>query len=70
MPPDAENTAASFGAEALLVQQLAGRFDYAFSTISKENTRAFNAHTKDGWQVMGEDDHYHYVVLPVPPVRV
>ena len=50
----------------LLVQQLAGRFDYAFSTISKENTRAFNAHTKDGWQVMGEDDHYHYVVLPVP----
>jgi GNAT superfamily N-acetyltransferase len=51
-----------------LIKQLVGRYDYAFSTISKENPRAFKAHAKDGWQLFGEEEHYYYVVLPIPSV--
>lgn len=46
-----------------LVKQTMEKYDYLFSTISKENPRAFKAHTKDGWEVVGEDESTFHVVL-------
>ncbi len=35
-------------------------YEYFFSTISRENLRAFHAHAKDGWEVVSEDvDTFH-----------
>ncbi|MDO7886652.1 hypothetical protein [Hymenobacter cheonanensis] len=53
-----------------LLKQVAGRFDYLFATIAKENTKAFRAHTGDGWQVRGENNQLYYVVLPVSQLPV
>ncbi len=49
----------------LLLKQLLGQYDYIFSTISKENPRAFKAHSKDGWKVVLEDEQVYSVFLPV-----
>jgi GNAT superfamily N-acetyltransferase len=49
----------------LLIIHLQGQYDYLFGTISKENPRAFRAHTKDGWQVKHEDEQYWSVFYPV-----
>lgn len=48
-----------------LLAQVTSRYDYLFATISKENSKAFRAHTRDGWQVRGENELVYYVVLPV-----
>ncbi len=39
------------------------KYEYFFSTISKENLRAFNAHQKDGWQTISEDNETYHVIL-------
>lgn len=49
-----------------LVEHLKGRYDYLFGTILRENTRAFRAHTGDGWQIIDVDERMHYVLWPMP----
>jgi GNAT superfamily N-acetyltransferase len=51
---------------AHLVKHLTGRYDLLFATIPKDNTRAFRAHTGDGWQIIDEDERMHYVFWPMP----
>ncbi len=46
-----------------LTKILSSKYDYLFSTVSKKNIRVFNAHTKDGWQVVGEDQDTSHVIL-------
>jgi hypothetical protein len=46
-----------------LVKLMKDKYQYLFSTISKQNTRAFSAHTKDGWTVVDEDEDTHHVIL-------
>ncbi len=48
-----------------LVEHLTGRYDLLFATIPKENTRAFRAHTGDGWKIIDEDEKMHSVYWPV-----
>jgi hypothetical protein len=50
----------------LLVEHLTGRYDYLFATIPKENTRAYAAHTSDGWRVVDEDDFMYSVYWRMP----
>lgn len=51
---------------ARLVDHLTGRYDFLFATIPKDNTRAFHAHTGDGWQIIDVDERMHYVYWPMP----
>ena len=44
---------------------LRDRYQYFFTTISKENVRSFTSATKFGWSVVGGNDHYHYLTLVV-----
>ena len=44
---------------------LKDRFDYLFTTISKENVRSYHSATKFGWQVVGEHPEHYYLVLQV-----
>jgi|GEM_PF-3340446 len=44
---------------------LRDRYQYFFTTISKENIRSFTSATKFGWNLVGDDGHYHYLILPV-----
>ena len=44
---------------------LSDRFDYLFTTISKDNQRSFKSATNFGWQIVGENDEHYYLVLPV-----
>lgn len=46
-----------------LVESQRVKYDFFFSTISKENPRAFHAHAKDGWQVVGEDEDTFHAIL-------
>ena len=48
-----------------LTRSLKNKFDFLFSTISKENPRAFKGHTKDGWTVVDEDENVYSVILTV-----
>ncbi|MFT4247791.1 MAG: hypothetical protein QM581_07100 [Pseudomonas sp.] len=48
-----------------LTLALKNKFDFLFSTISKENPRAFKGHTKDGWIVVEEDENVYSVILKV-----
>jgi hypothetical protein len=48
-----------------LVKFVSEKYDFLFSTISKQNTRAFNAHTKDGWKVVSEDQDTNHVILDI-----
>lgn len=41
------------------------RYQYFFTTISKENIRSFTSATKFGWKLVGENEHYHYLILSV-----
>lgn len=41
------------------------RYQYFFTTISKSNQRSFASATKFGWQPVGENEHYHYLILVV-----
>lgn len=54
------------GIRPLMLQRLAqnvqGKFDYLFATIAKDNPRAFKAHTRDGWEVVDEDNILYFVV--------
>ena len=47
----------------LLCQQVISKYDYLYSSISKENYKAFQVHTKEGWFVVDENDNSHYVLL-------
>ncbi len=44
---------------------LRSRYQYFFTTISKENIRSFTSATKFGWKLVGENEHYHYLILTV-----
>lgn len=48
-----------------LVNNVKGQYDLLFATIAKENPRAFKAHTRDGWTVVGEEETLYYVVYKV-----
>ena len=50
---------------ANLKQNMQGKFDYFFATIAKDNPRAFTAHTRDGWEVIDENDNLFYVIFKV-----
>lgn len=41
------------------------RYQYFFTTISKNNQRSFASATKFGWQPVGENEHYYYLILVV-----
>lgn len=41
------------------------RYQYFFTTISKSNQRSFASATKFGWQLVGENEHYYYLILVV-----
>lgn len=44
---------------------LSDRFDYLFTTISKENVRSFKSATSFGWQVVGDSGEHYYLILKV-----
>ncbi|MBC7588901.1 MAG: hypothetical protein H7178_11150 [Chitinophagaceae bacterium] len=44
---------------------LKDRYQYFFTTISKENIRSFTSATKFGWKQVGENEHYYYLTLVV-----
>lgn len=44
---------------------LSDRFDYLFTTISKDNHRSFKSAINFGWQIVGENDEHYYLILPV-----
>lgn len=46
-----------------LVLQLQTKYDVLYSTISKDNLKAFNAHTKDGWIVVEETFEKYFVII-------
>lgn len=46
-------------------QLLSNRFDYLFTTISKENHRSYKSATNFGWQIVGENEEHYYLILPV-----
>ena len=48
-----------------LHENMIGKYDYLFATIAKDNPRAFTAHTRDGWRVIGEEETLFYVVFVV-----
>jgi len=48
-----------------LVANMKGRYDYLFATIAKDNLRAYTAHTRDGWKVIGEEEQNYYVLYKV-----
>lgn len=48
-----------------LAENIHGLYHYMFATIAKDNTRAFKAHTRDGWQIAGEEEQLYYVLYPV-----
>ncbi len=44
---------------------LSDRFDYLFTTISKENHRSYKSATNFGWQIVGDNAEHYYLILPV-----
>jgi hypothetical protein len=44
---------------------LSDRFDYLFTTISKQNERSFKSATNFGWQVVGDSGEHYYLILKV-----
>lgn len=48
-----------------LVANMKHSYDYLFATIAKDNTRAYTAHTRDGWKVIGEEEQNYYVLYKV-----
>lgn len=48
-----------------LVANMKDSYDYLFATIAKDNTRAYTAHTRDGWKVIGEEEQNYYVLYKV-----
>jgi L-amino acid N-acyltransferase YncA len=47
----------------LLCEQVQSKYDYLYSSISKQNSKAYQVHTKEGWFVVEENDNSHYVLL-------
>jgi len=47
----------------LLCEQVKSKYDYLYSSISKQNYKAYQVHTKEGWFVVDENDNSHYVLL-------
>lgn len=45
-----------------LSKNVCSKFDLLFGTIAKDNPKAYAAHTKDGWIVVGEEPTLYYVV--------
>lgn len=41
------------------------RFQYFFTTISKSNQRSFASAIKFGWQLVGDNEAYHFLILVV-----
>ena len=39
------------------------KYEYLFSTISKQNARSLNANLRDGWEIIDEDVELFYVVF-------
>lgn len=48
-----------------LVDNVRNSYDFLFSTIAKDNPRAYKAHTKDGWFVVDENETLFYVLYKV-----
>ena len=46
-----------------LKQNMSDRYHCLFATIAKDNPRAFTAHTRDGWIVVGSDNNVYHVLL-------
>nr|WP_121271717.1 hypothetical protein [Pedobacter schmidteae] len=47
----------------LLCESVCAKYDFLYSSISKQNIKAYQIHTKEGWFVADEDDSCHYVLL-------
>lgn len=47
----------------LLCEQVQSKYDYLYSSISKQNTKAYQVHTKEGWFVIDENENCYYVLL-------
>jgi len=48
---------------AALIEHVKHKYEFLFSSISKENPRAFRAHTDDGWYVVDENETVKFVLL-------
>lgn len=48
-----------------LVSNMKEKYSLLFATIAKDNPRAFKAHTRDGWDIVGEEEALYYVVYKV-----
>jgi hypothetical protein len=44
---------------------LRDRFDYLFTTISKQNIRSYKSATHFGWKTMGDNEEHYYLLLKV-----
>lgn len=53
----------------LLCEKVNSKYDFLYSSISKENTKAFLVHSKEGWFLVDENDNSHYVLLD-PKVKI
>lgn len=47
----------------LLCEQVNSKYEYLYSSISKENLKAYQVHTREGWFVVDETADSHYVLL-------
>jgi len=47
----------------ILCEQVQSKYGYLYSSISKQNSKAYKVHTKEGWFVVDENDNFHYVLL-------
>jgi hypothetical protein len=47
----------------LLIQQVCGKYDYLFSSITKHNLNAFKVHKNSGYLIVAEDDTKFFVCL-------
>lgn len=46
-------------------KMMSNKFQYFFTTISKNNQRSFASATKYGWKKVGEDEHHYFLLLTV-----
>ncbi|RYD57995.1 MAG: hypothetical protein EOP56_06905 [Sphingobacteriales bacterium] len=50
---------------AHFIDLLSDRFNYLFTTISKQNPRSYKSATKYGWITVGDNDHHYYLIYKV-----
>jgi hypothetical protein len=46
-----------------LSQLLANKYDWLYSSISKQNLKSLYVHTKTGWTIVGENDRCYFILL-------